>query len=126
MAAGLSQLGAAAKTIGGNIGGGGSGYKPKTVSGGSGGRGGSGSGGSKATEKEVEDLDLRIDKYTELEEAIKRAEEALSRNQEAQEAVTTKPELKKLLEQEIELMNKKKAALEKLKQAQIKEQQYLK
>ena len=157
VAAGLSQLGAAAKTIGGNIGGGGSGYKPKTASGGSGGRGGSGGSGgsgskrpssgsgsggrgssggsgsggrggsgSSSTEKEVKDLDLRIDKYTELEEAIKRAEEALSRNQEAQDAVTTKAELKKLLEQEIELMNKKKTALEKLKQAQIKEQQSLK
>ena len=142
---GLSQISATADEISNTFGGGGSGFKPKSTgsgsgnkggsgSGGSGGRGGSGSGGSgsggrggsSATEKEVEDLDLRIDKYTELEEAIKRAEEALSRNQEAQEAVTTKPELKKLLEQEIELMNKKKATLEKLKQAQIKEQQSLK
>ena len=40
--------------------------------------------------------------------------------------MTTKAELKKLLEQEIELMNKKKTALEKLKKAQIQEQQSLK
>ena len=153
VAAGLSQLGAAAKTIGGNIGGGGSGYKPKTVNGGSGGsgsggsgskrpsggsgsrgsggRGGSGSGGrggsdSSATEKEVKDLDLKIDKWTEYEEAIKRAEEALSRNQEAQNAVSKKADLKKLLDQEIQLMNKKKTALEGMKSALISEQKSLK
>ena len=122
---GLSQISATADEISNTFGGGGSGFKPKSTGGGSG-SGGRGGSGSSSTEKEVEDLDLRIDKYTELEEAIKRAEEALSRNQEAQEAVTTKAELKKLLEQEIELMNKKKTALEKLKQAQIKEQQSLK
>ena len=146
VAAGLSQIGAAAKTIGGNIGGGGSGYRPKTVSGGSGGsgsggggskrpssgsggsggRGGSGSGGSKATEKEVEDLDLRIDKYTELEEAIKRADEALARNQEAQEAVTKKADLKNLLDEEITLMNKKKAALQNMQKALLSEQKSIK
>ena len=76
--------------------------------------------------REVEDLDLNIDKFTQLEEAINRAEEALQRNYEAQEAVTKKADLAKLLDQEIQLMEKKKNALEQLRQAQIKEQQSLK
>ena len=76
--------------------------------------------------REVDDLDLNINKFTQLEEAINRAEEALQRNYEAQEAVTKKADLAKLLDQEIQLMEKKKNALEQLKQAQIKEQQSLK
>ena len=79
-----------------------------------------------SSSKEVEDLDLNINKFTQLEEAINRAEEALQRNYEAQEAVTKKADLAKLLDQEIQLMEKKKNALEQLRQAQIKEQQSLK
>ena len=76
--------------------------------------------------REVEDLDLNINKFTQLEEAINRVEEALQRNAEAQAAVTKKADLRKLLDQEIQLMEKKKNALEQLRQAQIKEQQALK
>lgn len=80
----------------------------------------------KSNKKEVADLDLNIDKFTQLEEAINRVEEALQRNAEAQAAVTKKADLRKLLDQEIQLMEKKKNALEQLRQAQIKEQQSLK
>lgn len=123
----LSQAAAdAGKAIGSLGGGSGSGSKGSGSKGGYKGGSGSKGSGSTAVKKDIEDLDLKIDKFEELEEAIKRAEEALSRNQEAQNAATKKADLKKLLEQEIELMNKKKNALEKLKQAQVQEQQSLK
>ena len=137
----LSQAAAnAGRAIGSALGGygGGSGSRGSGSKGGykggsgSGSRGGSGStskgkgSGSTAVKKDIEDLDLKIDKFEELEEAIKRAEEALARNEEAQNAVTKKADLKKLLEQEIQLMNKKKDALQKLKNAQVQEQQSLK
>ena len=80
----------------------------------------------KSNKKEVADLDLNIDKFTQLEEAINRVEEALQRNAEAQAAITKKADLRKLLDQEIQLMEKKKNALEDLKRAQIQEQQSLK
>ena len=86
----------------------------------------SSSSSNKSNKKEVADLDLNIDKFTQLEEAINRVEEALQRNAEAQAAVTKKADLRKLLDQEIQLMEKKKNALEQLRQAQIKEQQSLK
>ena len=81
---------------------------------------------NKSNKKEVADLDLNIDKFTQLEEAINRVEEALQRNAEAQAAITKKADLRKLLDQEIQLMEKKKNALEDLKRAQIQEQQSLK
>ena len=81
---------------------------------------------SKTNNKEIADLDLNINKFTQLEEAINRVEEALQRNAEAQAAVTKKADLRKLLDQEIQLMEKKKNALEDLRRAQIKEQQSLK
>ena len=107
------------------------GYKPSSSGGsGSSGKGsgssGKGSGSSGSTEKEVEDLDLKIDKYQELQEAINRVSEALERNQQAQEAVTTKAELKTLLEQELQLMEKKKKAIGDLQSALQSEQQALK
>ena len=129
---GLSQIGATADRISNTFGGGGSGFKPKSTGGGSGNKGGSGSGGSGgrggsgSTENEVKDLDLKIDKYTELEEAIKRAEEALSRNQEAQEAVTKKADLKNLLDEEITLLNKKRTALQNMQKALLSEQKSIK
>ena len=86
----------------------------------------SSSSGYNSNNREVDDLDLNINKFTQLEEAINRAEEALQRNYEAQEAVTKKADLAKLLDQEIQLMEKKKNALEDLKRAQIQEQQSLK
>ena len=89
-------------------------------------KGSSSSSSSKETEKEVEDLDLKIDKYQELEEAINRVDEALTRNQQAQETVTTKAELKKLLEEEVKLMERKKKAIGDLQTALKSEQQSLK
>ena len=86
----------------------------------------SSSSSNKSNKKEVADLDLNIDKFTQLEEAINRVEEALQRNAEAQAAITKKADLRKLLDQEIQLMEKKKNALEDLKRAQIQEQQSLK
>ena len=66
-------------------------------------------------------MDLQIDKYQSLEEAINRVDEALARNAHRQEMVTNKADLKKLLEEEIQLMNNKKKALENLQKAQQKE-----
>ena len=125
----LTQYNTTANKIGNSIKGG-NGYKP-TSSGGSGNRGSGGSGnkgsggsggsGNKVTENVVEDLDLQIDKYQSLEEAINRVDEALARNAHQQEMVTNKADLKKLLEEEIQLMNDKKKALENLQKAQQKE-----
>lgn len=114
----LTQYNTTANKIGNSIKGG-NGYKP-TSSGGSGNKGSGGS-GSKATENVVEDLDLQIDKYQSLEEAINRVDEALARNAHQQEMVTNKADLKKLLDEEIQLMNDKKKALENLQKAQQKE-----
>lgn len=98
--------------------------KPKPGSGS--GNKGSGSGSKdKDKNQEVADLDLKIDKFKEFEEAINRASEALQRNQEAQRMVKTKSELKTLLDDEIGLMEKKKEALGKLQSELKKEQQFL-
>lgn len=99
-------------------------------SGNKGSSGGKGSGSkdknkNEDSKKEVADLDLKIDKFKEFEEAINRASEALERNQQAQRMVNSKSELKSLLADEINLMEKKKEALGKLQAEYKKEQQYL-
>lgn len=80
----------------------------------------------KDSKNEVADLDLKIDKFREYEEAVNRASEALQRNQEAQRMVSSKSELKKLLTDEIDLMKKKKESLGKLQEEYKKEQEFLK
>ena len=100
---------------------------------GSGSKGNKGSGSKdkdknkdKDSKKEVADLDLKIDKFREFEEAVNRASEALERNQQAQRMVNSKSELKSLLADEISLMEKKKESLGKLQAEYKKEQEYLK
>ena len=99
------------------------GYKPSSSSGGSGSSGGKGSsgGGSSSTEKEVEDMESLIDRYYELNDAIKDVENSLKKNQTLQEQTSSYDERKKLMEEEIELLNKQKTALENLKKEQEKE-----
>lgn len=101
-------------------------YKPSTVgSGGSGSKGsgskgsggsnGSGSGSSsKDSEKEVEDLDLKIDRYYELNDAINTVNNALEMNRQLQKSATDVGTTKKLHEEEIKLLNEKLKAMQKL------------
>jgi hypothetical protein len=101
-------------------GGSGSGYKP---SGGSGGSGGSGSG---ASEEEVEDMELEIDRYYTLNDAITDVENALSKLQAERDKITTKSAYKKSMQKEIDLINQQIQALQNLNKEQTKERNEIK
>ena len=130
---GLSQSLAGASGIKGNAisgsgrpssgsGSGGSGSGRPSSGSGSGGSGGSGSG----SEKTVEDMELEIDRYYALQDAIENVNKALAKNQALQENVRTKAEYKKLIEEEINLTNQKIKALENLRKEQLRERDELK
>jgi hypothetical protein len=97
--------------------------------GGSGGSGGSGSpsggsgcsGGSGGMEKVVEDLELEIDRYFELNDAIKNVENSISKLQAERDLITTKGAYRKSIEQEIELINQQIEAIQNLNKEQVKE-----
>ena len=98
----------------------GSSYKPS-------GSGGSGSGsGSEASEKEVEDMELEIDRYYTLNDAITDVENALSKLQAEREKITTKSAYKKSMQQEIDLINQQIKALQNLNKEQTKERNEIK
>lgn len=130
---------------GGGIGGGLGGGTPSTNKVGSGGSGsgrkpsgsgsgssykpsGSGSGGSggSASEQEVEDMELEIDRYYTLNDAITDVENALSKLQAEREKITTKSAYKKSMQQEIDLINQQIKALQNLNKEQTKERNEIK
>ena len=141
---GVSQNFTGAKPIGtsGLKGAGNSGYKPSSSgSGGSGykpsgsgssykpsGSSGSGSGGSGsgASEQEVEDMELEIDRYYTLNDAITDVENALSKLQAEREKITTKSAYKKSMQKEIDLINQQIKALQNLNKEQTKERNEIK
>lgn len=92
------------------------GYKPSSSNGS---KGSSGSGSS--TKKEVENLELVIDRYYELNDAIDDVNNALEMNRQLQDAATTIEQTKKLHKEEIDLLNEKLRALEKLRLEQRNE-----
>ena len=131
---GLSQSLAGASGIKGNAI---SGSGRPSSSGGSGGSGSgrpssgssrpsSGSGSGSGSEKTVEDMELEIDRYYALQDAIENVNKALAKNQALQENVATKAEYKKLIEEEINLTNQKIKALENLRKEQLRERDELK
>ena len=127
---GLGQNYVGGKGVGG---GGLSSGKPSTSTTGSGSRpssgsgsGGSGSGSGSGSEKTVEDMELEIDRYYALQDAIENVNKALAKNQALQENVRTKAEYKKLIEEEINLTNQKIKALENLRREQERERDELK
>lgn len=114
--ASLSQLSTTANKIGNGIANG-SGSKPSS----------SGSGGSgSSTERTVDDLQLEIDRYYALNDAIENVNKALAKNRALQENVTTKEEYKKLINEELSLLAKKQKALENLRKEQEKERDEMK
>lgn len=72
------------------------------------------SGSSSSTEKIVEDLDLVIDRYYELNDAIDDVNNALEMNRQLQKMATNVATTKKLHEEEIKLLNEKLEATKKL------------
>jgi predicted nucleic acid-binding Zn-ribbon protein len=74
----------------------------------------SGSSSSSSTEKIVEDLDLVIDRYYELNDAIDDVNNALEMNRQLQKMATNVATTKKLHEEEIKLLNEKLEATKKL------------
>ena len=110
----LSQAAASAgAAIAGATSGSGSTSKPSSSSGSS----GSGS----ATQREVEDMESLVDRYYQLNDAINMVTKALDKNREKQATVKTKSEYKKLVEEEISLINKEITALSNLQKEQQKE-----
>ena len=92
--------------------------------------GGSGSSGNKgssssSSNKEVEDLDLQIDRYYDLEDAIKDVNNALDKNQTLQERATG-VEKAKLMKEEIQLYKDLQKATQDLVKEQQKERDELK
>ena len=135
---GVSQNFTGAKPIGtsGLKGAGNSGYKPSGSGGSGSGKGsgykpsGSGSGGSGsgsgASEEEVEDMELEIDRYYELNDAITDVENALSKLQAERDKITTKSDYKKSMQKEIDLINQQIKALQNLNKEQTKERNEIK
>ena len=76
-------------------------------------RGNSGSSG-KETERVVEDLDLVIDRYYELNDALDDVNNALEMNRQLQKSATDVGTTKKLHEEEIKLLNEKLETMKKL------------
>ena len=119
---GLAQSAAAAgKAINSAIGSG----KGSSSAGSSGGSGGSGS-SSSATQKEVADMESLVDRYYQLNDAIRNVTKSLEKNRQAQANVKTKKEYKKLINDEISLINKEITAMQNLQREQQKERDELK
>lgn len=85
----------------------------------------SSSSSSSSTKKEVADLDLVIDRYYELESAMKRVENALSLNKIKQENATATEKVK-LMKEEVELLKEKQELTEKYRKELTKEANELK
>lgn len=116
----LNQAAAAAGAAIGSAtsGSGGSSSKPAS----SGGSGGS----STSTKKEVADMESLVDRYYQLNDAIKNVTKSLEKNRQAQANVKTKKEYKKLINEEISLINKEITAMQNLQIEQQKERDELK
>lgn len=84
------------------------------------------SGSSSSIEKTVDDLQLEIDRYYALNDAIENVNKALAKNRALQENVTTKEEYKKLINEELSLLAQKQKALENLRKEQEKERDEMK
>ncbi len=93
---------------------------------GTGSSGGKGSSGSSSSEKEVADLELAIDRYYELNDALEDVNNALEKNSIQRDNADTIEEYNKLVEEEIKLTNQKITALENLRKEQEKEASELK
>ena len=138
---GVGQSYVGGKGIGGGLGGGtpstnkvgsggsGSGRKPSGSGSGSSYKpsgSGSGDSGSGASEQEVEDMELEIDRYYTLNDAITDVENALSKLQAEREKITTKSAYKKSMQKEIDLINQQIKALQNLNKEQTKERNEIK
>ena len=88
---------------------------------GSGSSSGKGSSGSSSSEKEVADLELAIDRYYELNDALEDVNNALEKNSIQRDNADTIEQYNKLVEEEIKLTNQKITALENLRKEQEKE-----
>ena len=138
VSSGLNQALTSANNIANNVIGGGSGgsggssYKPSSASssrpssGSSSSRPSSSGGSSSTSQKVVEDLDLEIDRYYALNDAIENVNKALAKNSALQENVSSKEEYKKLIQEELDLLAQKQKALENLRAEQEKERDELK
>ena len=82
---------------------------------------GKGSSGSSSSEKEVADLELAIDRYYELNDALEDVNNALEKNSIQRDNADTIEQYNKLVEEEIKLTNQKITALENLRKEQEKE-----
>lgn len=87
---------------------------------------GSGNKGNSSTKREVEDMESLVDRYYELNDAIKTVTKQLDKNRQKQAQATTKQEYKKLVQEEIDLINKQIKALQNLQKEQEKERNELK
>ena len=85
----------------------------------------SSSSSNSSTKEEVADLDLVIDRYYELENAMKRVENALSLNKTKQENATATEKVK-LMKEEVELLKEKQELTEKYRKELTKEANELK
>lgn len=81
----------------------------------------SSSGSSSSSKNNVEDLELEIDRYYKLNDALNDVNKALEKNRTLQEQTSDINERKKLMNEEIELLEKQKSLLEDLKKEQQKE-----
>lgn len=126
IANGLSQSAAnAGKAIANALKGSGSSSSSKPS--GSGGSGGSGSSGGKTeTQREVDDMEDLVDRYYQLNDAIKNVTKSLDKNRQAQANVTTKSQYKKLVQEEIGLIKQEITAMQNLQKEQQKERDELK
>ena len=88
--------------------------------------GSGGSSGSTTTQREVADMEDLVDRYYQFNDAIKTVTKQLDKNRQKQAQVTTKQEYKKLVQEEIDLINKQIKALQNLQKEQEKERNELK
>lgn len=95
------------------------GYSPSKGSSSSGNKGSS----SKDTQKEVADLELKIDRYYQLQDAIDDVNNALNENERAMEKAEGKQQLNKLYEDRVKLLEQQKKAYEDLLKEQRNEAQ---
>lgn len=93
--------------------------KPSSSSSSSGNKGSS----SKDTQKEVADLELKIDRYYQLQDAIDDVTNALNENERATEKAEGKQQLNKLYEERVKLLERQKKAYEDLLKEQRNEAQ---
>lgn len=84
---------------------------------------GSSSKKNSSTTKEVADLELKIDRYYQLQDAIDDVNNALEENKRQQERAEGKQQLSKLYEERLKLLEKQKKAYENLRKEQLNEAQ---